>query len=51
MGILDELLAEMTIYTQMRDAIRQVAPRLFRSEVHRAERYPAALSRPFGEFR
>ncbi len=35
MGLSDDLLAQVIIYTQMRDGIRQVAPRLFRSEQHR----------------
>jgi len=37
MGLSDELIAEMIIFTQMRDAVRQVAPRLFRNEQHRQD--------------
>ena len=37
MDIADEILAEIIVYTQMRDAVRQVAPRLFRSENNRQE--------------
>ncbi|NDD57762.1 MAG: YopN family type III secretion system gatekeeper subunit [Chlamydiae bacterium] len=37
MGLSDELLAELIIYSQMRDAVRQVAPRLFRNDQHRQE--------------
>ena len=35
LGIQEELAAQIIIFTQMRDAIRQVAPRLFKSEQHR----------------
>ncbi len=35
LGLSDEIIAEVIIFTQMRDAVRQVAPRLFRSEQHR----------------
>lgn len=37
MGLSDELIAEMIIFTQMRDAVRQVSPRLFRNEQHRQD--------------
>lgn len=37
LGISEELLAQIIIYTQMRDGIRQVAPKLFRSEQHRQD--------------
>ena len=37
MGIADEELAQLIIYLQFRDAMRQVAPRLFRDERHRQE--------------
>ena len=37
MGLSDELIAEMIIFTQMRDAVRQVAPRLYRNEQHRQD--------------
>ncbi|MES2345669.1 MAG: type III secretion system gatekeeper subunit SctW [Chlamydiota bacterium] len=37
LGIGDELLAQIILGTQMRDAVRQVAPRLFKSEQHRQD--------------
>jgi type III secretion protein W len=37
MGIAGEELAQLIIYLQFRDAMRQVAPRLFRDEKHRQE--------------
>jgi type III secretion protein W len=37
MGIADEELAQLIIYLQFRDAMRQVAPRLFRDERQRQE--------------
>jgi type III secretion protein W len=37
LGISDELLAQIILGTQMRDAVRQVAPRLFKSEQHRQD--------------
>lgn len=37
LGISEELLAQVIVYTQMRDAIRQTAPRLFRSDQHRQD--------------
>jgi type III secretion protein W len=37
LGISAELLAQLIIYLQYRDATRQVAPRLFRNERHRQE--------------
>lgn len=35
LGISPDLLAQIIIFTQMRDAVRGVAPKLFRSEQHR----------------
>lgn len=37
LGIADEVLAQLIIYLQFRDAMRQVAPRLFRDDRHRQE--------------
>ena len=37
LGIAEELLAQLIIYLQYRDATRQVAPRLFRDEKHRQD--------------
>lgn len=37
LGISEELLAQIIIYNQMRDAIRQVAPRYFRNQQHKEE--------------
>jgi type III secretion protein W len=37
LGISEELLAQVIIYLQYRDAMRQVAPRLFRDERHRQD--------------
>ena len=37
MGLEDEMIAELIIFTQMRDAVRQVAPKLFRNDPHRQE--------------
>jgi len=37
MGLEGELLAELIIFSQMRDAVRQVSPRLFKSEQHRQD--------------
>ncbi len=37
LGIGEELLAQSIIYTQYRDAMRQISPRLFKSEKHRQE--------------
>lgn len=37
LGIADETVAQMIIYLQYRDAMRQVAPRLFRDERHRQD--------------
>ena len=37
MGLEDQLIAELIIFTQMRDAVRNIAPRLFRNESHRQE--------------
>jgi type III secretion protein W len=43
LGISEELLAQVIIYTQMRDGIRQVAPKLFRSEQHRQDMLSAFI--------
>ncbi len=37
MGLQDELLAEIIIFTQMKDAVRQTSPRLYRSEQHKQD--------------
>jgi type III secretion protein W len=37
MGISEELAAQIIIYTQLRDAVRQVAPKLFRNDQHRQD--------------
>jgi type III secretion protein W len=37
MGLSDTLLAELIIFAQMRDAIRQISPKLFRGEQHRQD--------------
>ncbi len=37
LGIGDDLLAQIIIYTQFRDGMRQVAPKLFKSEKHRQD--------------
>lgn len=37
LGIADDDIAQLIIYLQFRDAMRQVAPRLFRDEKHRQE--------------
>jgi type III secretion protein W len=37
LGIAEEIIAEMIIFTQLRDACRQIAPRLFKSEQHRQD--------------
>jgi type III secretion protein W len=37
LGIADEAAAQLVIYTQFRDAIRQVSPRLFKSDQQRQE--------------
>ncbi len=37
MGLEDHLLAELIIFSQMRDAVRQVSPRLFKSDQHRQD--------------
>lgn len=43
MGLQDQLLAELIIFSQMRDAIRQVSPKLFQSEQHRQDVLSAFL--------
>lgn len=35
LNLLEDLLGQIVIYTQMRDAVRYIAPRLFKSEQHR----------------
>jgi len=37
LGISEEIIAQMIIFTQLRDACRQIAPRLFKSEQHRQD--------------
>ncbi len=37
LGLMEELLGQIIIYTQMRDAVRHIAPRLFKSEQHRQD--------------
>jgi type III secretion protein W len=37
LGISEELLAQIIVYNQMRDAIRQVAPRYYRNQQHKDE--------------
>ncbi len=37
LGLVEDLLGQIIIYTQMRDAVRHTAPRLFRSEQHRQD--------------
>lgn len=37
LGLSDELLAQLILLTQMRDGIRQVAPKLFRTDQHRQD--------------
>lgn len=37
LGINDTIIAQIIVFTQMRDAIRQVAPKLFRNEKHKQE--------------
>ncbi len=37
LGLSDEVLAQIIIYTQFRDAMRGVSPRLFKSEKHRQD--------------
>lgn len=37
LGISRTLLGQIIVYTQMRDAVRQIAPKLFRSDQHRQE--------------
>ncbi len=43
LGISDEELAQIIVFTQFRDAIRQVSPRLFKSEKHRQDMLLALL--------
>ena len=37
LGLSEEVLAQIIIFTQMRDGVRQVAPRLFKSDQHRQD--------------
>ena len=37
LGISEEILAQIIIYNQMRDAIRQIAPRYYRNQQHKEE--------------
>lgn len=37
LGLQDELLAEAIIFSQMRDGLRQISPRFFKSEQHRQD--------------
>jgi type III secretion protein W len=37
LGLSEELLAQVIIFTQMRDGVRQVAPKLFKSDQHRQD--------------
>jgi type III secretion protein W len=43
LGLSEELLAQIIILTQMRDGMRQVAPRLFKSDQHRQDLLNAFL--------
>lgn len=37
LGLTEELLAQIIVFTQMRDGVRGVAPKLFKSELHRQD--------------
>ena len=37
LGLQEELLAQIIILTQMKDAVRQISPRLYRSEQHKQD--------------
>jgi type III secretion protein W len=43
LGISNQLLAQIILFTQMRDAMRHIAPRLFRSNQHRQDLLNAFL--------
>ena len=43
LGIEEEIAAQIIVYTQMRDAIRQVAPKYFRDQRHREEQIKAYI--------
>jgi type III secretion protein W len=43
LGIEEEVAAQIIVYTQMRDAIKQVAPRYYRNPLHREELTKAIL--------
>lgn len=43
LGLSEQILAQIIIYTQMRDAIRQVSPRLYKSEEQREELLKAII--------
>jgi type III secretion protein W len=37
LGLLEEYYGQIIVYTQMRDAVRHVAPKLFKSDQHRQD--------------
>ena len=37
LGLSEEILAQLIIFTQMRDATRQIAPKLYKSDQHRQD--------------
>lgn len=43
LGISEELAAQIIIFTQMRDALKQIAPRYYRNDQHRDELFKAFL--------
>jgi hypothetical protein len=43
LGIAEELAAQVVIFTQYRDAMRHVSPKLFKSERHRQEMLMALM--------
>lgn len=43
LGIDDELVAQILVFTQFRDAIRQVAPKLYKNQKHQSEVLSACL--------
>ncbi len=43
LGVEEEVAAQIIVYTQMRDAIRQVAPKYFRDPRHREEQLKAYI--------
>ncbi len=42
-GLSEEIIAQIIVFTQMRDAIRQVAPKLYRNNMHRQEALMAII--------